>query len=359
VFSESSTDTPTDRRIAVVRVLPGIGDMLCLVPALRAVRAAEPRARLILVGLASAGWFPGRYPDLCDDLLVAEGVAGIPEADPDAAAALRFLASAQARRFDLALGLHGSGVTTNPLVTLLGARTQVTAHLPGHWVPPGTSITYPTSGPEVHRLLAVVEAAGYRSQGDRIDLPVRPADLAAFARVADEVGLSGEPIACVHPGASRADNRWPAARFAAAGDHLAATGHQVVLTATARERGVVRAVADAMRAPAVDLSGRTGIGTLAALLTRSSIALSNDTGAAHVAAATRTPSVVVFAPDGDPDRWAPLDRARHRQVRADPRTGGWPTVADVVRARDRQLDRWHGRPPRASTSTSRAREERV
>lgn len=348
---------PTDRRIAALRLLPGIGDMLCLVPALRAVRAAQPRARVVLVGLASAGWFPARYPDLCDDLLVAHGVAGIPEVEPDPASALRFFATAQARRFHLALGLHGSGVTSNPIVTLLGARDQVTAHLPGHWEPPGTSITYPTSGPEVHRLLAVVEAAGFPSQGDAIDLPVRADDHAALDELAEQVGLGDDPIACIHPGASRATNRWPAERFATVADHLAATGHQVVLTGTARERDVVRAVADAMRAPAVDLCTRTAIGTLAALLARASVALSNDTGAAHVAAATRTPSVVVFAPDGDPHRWAPTDRERHRQVHADPREGGWPTVDDVVRALDEQLGRWGGRGPHAPTYGSRPREE--
>ncbi|HEX6238862.1 MAG TPA: glycosyltransferase family 9 protein [Acidimicrobiales bacterium] len=320
------------------RALPGVGDMLCLVPALRAVRAARPRAHVVLVGLPSARWLLERYPELCDELLVAEGVAGIPEVAPDPPAALRFLASAQARRFDLALGLHGSGVTTNPVVTLLGARTQVTARLPGHWVPPGTSIAYPSSVPEVHRLLAVVEAAGFPPQGDRVQLPVRPVDQRALDAVA--AGLRDGPLACVHPGATRPANRWPVDRFAAAADHLAGRGYRVVLTGTAAEHELVRAVARAMRAPAVDLSGRTGLGTLAALLARASIALSNDTGVAHVAAATGTPSVVLFAPDGDPDRWAPLDRALHVRLGAGRRAGGWPTVTDAVRAIDAQLGRW-------------------
>jgi ADP-heptose:LPS heptosyltransferase len=133
-------------RIAVLRALPGLGDLLCAVPALRAIRTAHPEAQVTLVGLPSATWFAQRYPGLVDDLLPVEGVAGLPEVTPEPSRALDFFRRAQGRHFDLAFQLHGSG-TTNPLTTMLGARQQVTAHRPGEWVAPGTSITYPRTGP--------------------------------------------------------------------------------------------------------------------------------------------------------------------------------------------------------------------
>src|SRR5690606_4039740 len=165
-------------------------------------------------------------------------------------------------------------------------------------------------------------------------------------------GLDDTPIACVHPGATRPENRWPPERFAAVADELASRGHRVVLTGTDGERPLVARVADAMRAPAVDLAGRTDIGTFAALVADARVVVSNDTGAAHVAAATRTPSVVVFAPDGDPERWAPLDVDRHRRVGGGPAPDGWATVADVVRALD-ELARRPGR--RAARGAGRRR----
>jgi ADP-heptose:LPS heptosyltransferase len=308
-----------------------VGDLLCTLPALRAVRRAHPEARVTLVGLPAARWFVARYPDLVDDLLVVIGVPGLPEVAPDPTVARRFYRRAGRRDFDLALQVHGSGVATNPLTTMLGARDQVTAVLPGHWRPPGLTVPYPATGPEIRRLLAVTEAAGCPTVDEATRIPVGDGERAASAALS---GASRDdvPYVCLHPGATRADNRWPAGHFAAVGDALAAGGDRVMLTGTAAERPLAQVVAGAMQTAPVDLCGRTDVGTLAALYARARVVVSNDTGAAHVAAAVRAPSVVVFPSDGDLDRWAPLDRRRHRPVATPPGAGRWPRVDDVLSA---------------------------
>ena len=68
-----------------------------------------------------------------------------------------------------------------------------------------------------------------------------------------------------------------------------------------------------MRRRAVDAAGPMSVGALAALMRDARFVVCNDTGVSHLAAALRVPSVVVFLA-ADPDRWAPLDEARHRAL---------------------------------------------
>jgi ADP-heptose:LPS heptosyltransferase len=325
-------------RIVVLRALRGVGDLLCAVPALRALRTAYPRAQVTLAGLPSSAWFVARYPNLVDDLLVVEGVAGLPEVPPDPPAAVRFLQRAQSKRFDLGLQIHGSGIVTNPLLTLFGARHQVTAYLPGHWVPPGRSIDYLTEVPEIGRNLAVVGAAGCPPAGFGLDLPVTDDERQTAAQLLHNAGVAGRRFACLHPGASRPDRRWPAPSFASVGGHLVSRGLPVVMTGSTDEAGLVRAIAHMIDGQAIDLAGRTGLGVLAALYRQACLVVTNDTGASHVAAAVRVPSVVVTA-SAEPDRWAPLDRYRHRVVTGDP-PSEWPDVHAVVTAIEEHLERW-------------------
>lgn len=302
-------------RIAVVRALPGVGDLLCAVPALRAVRAAHRHAHVTLVGLPGASWFVDRFSALVDDLLVAVGVDGLPEIAPDPGAAADLRARARARRFDLALQVHGSGVASNPLTTLLGARRQVTARLPGQWRPPGTVIPYPGDVHEVERLLAVTRAAGMPDAATDASFPLGPADHAAAAAPGHRPGaaLPARPT----PASTRArrarptggprgpSRRWPTA-WAPPACGCSSPARPPSERWRPRSPGERRAGGRPLRPPSV--------ATLAALFAGARVVFSGDTGAAHVAAAVHVPSVVVFGPGGDPVRWAPRDGVRHRAV---------------------------------------------
>ena len=308
----SAPDTPSaplaPRRIAIVRALM-LGDLLCAVPALRAFRSGFPDAEVTLVGLGWAREFAARFRHLVDGFAELPGFPGLPETPPSLPDLARFLAWARAERFDLAVQLHGSGGVTTRLAAMLGAPRVAAFVAPGVEVPdPELAVSWPETGHEIHRLLALPRALGLPETGDALELPLAAADRAELADLAP--GLEPGTYACVHPGA-RSAKRWPAEHFAAVAERLAGHGLRIVLTGSAGEADATGAVASALGGRALDLAGHTSLGALGALVAGARVTVTNDTGVSHVAAALRAPSVVVVT-TSDPDRWAPLDRRRHR-----------------------------------------------
>lgn len=303
-------DTPRDVppcHVGVFRALV-LGDMLCGVPALRALRKGWPHARLTLIGLPWARELASRLW-MVDDFIEFPGFPGLPESNPDLPALPGFLQRMQDEQFDLLVQMHGSGHLTNSLLAACGARHVAGFFGPGAYVPEPALFTPWPAGHEIERLLALVDALGLPRSGTALEFPLRDADRIEMARLWP-AAYGDTPYVCVHPGAQLASRRWPAERFAAVADALAGRGLAVVLTGTAAEKALVAQVQQAMHRPAVNLAGGTTLWTLGALVERARLVVCNDTGISHVAAALRTPSVVVSA-GADVERWAPMDHARH------------------------------------------------
>ncbi len=298
------------REVVVFRALQ-LGDMLCAVPALRPLRAAMPAARIVLVGLPWAEQFARRFPDLIDEFVAFPGHPDLPEPVHDPFGWLPFLDRMRARRADLAIQLHGSGEVSNRLVCEFGAR--LTVGFAPHAGRAGFC-PYPQQGHESERLLALVEALGLPVSDRSLAFPLVAADQEALQASGVPAQLDGRPYACIHAGARCAERRWPVAAFAAVADGLAqACGWQIVLTGSDSERELVQQLSGAMRGTAVLAALPWSVGAMAALMARARVLVCNDSGASHLAAALRLPSVVVFRRD-QRERWAPTDRCRHRCV---------------------------------------------
>jgi ADP-heptose:LPS heptosyltransferase len=292
-------------RIAIFRALM-LGDLLNATPALRAIRAAYPAAKISYIGLPASAELLERMSSI-DEFIAFPGVPGLPESTPDTAALPAFVDAMRQRRFDLVLQMHGSGTIVNPLVESLGAR-HVCGFVPTREAARDVFIAWPAHGHEIERLLALTDALGLPRRGTHLDFPLRDADRARVcARFA---ALEPHDYVVVHPGAQLPSRRWPVDRFAAVARALERRGLRVVLTGSRAEAALSRAVAASCEA-ALDLAGRTSLWDLGALIERAALLVSNDTGVSHIAAALGTPSVVVSS-GADVQRWAPLATGLHR-----------------------------------------------
>lgn len=306
---------PAVRRVAIVRLRVGLGDLLCGVPALRALRRARPDLHVALVTWREMAPVVDRMSAYVDELLPFPGFPGIPERPVDAAGWVPFLEAAGG--FDLAVQAYGDNVAANEVCARLGAGSVA-----GFWPtgaagpPPGLHLRYPRHLHEIDRHLRLVELLGVPAGADRaLEFPVSAADEQADAELRSRHGLEPGGYAVLHPGATSPSRRWPPEHFAAVADALAADGLRVVVSGVAAEREVTAQLLRHARSAPLDLTGATGLGGFALLLRSAAVVVANDTGTGHLAAAVGAPSVTVFLA-GDPVRWA-HDPALHPVARVD------------------------------------------
>jgi ADP-heptose:LPS heptosyltransferase len=285
-----------------------------------------------------------RYPAYVDGFRTFPGFPGLPEQPLQPKRTVCFFREIQAESFDLAIQMHGSGQCSNAVIGLCGAKRCAGFFIPGAFCPdPELFYPYPDHGLEIRRLLALVQFLGFEPDGEDLEFPLHQQDYDSLHHTSNSVRLEPGDYVCIHPGASTAERRWPARGFAVVARTLARLGFRIVLTGSAEEADLTRQVAERLGGACLDLAGRTGLGALAALLDGARLLVCNDTGVSHLAAARRTPSVVIST-GNNPERWAPADSRRHR-VLCDP-AGVSP--GDVIAAADALLAQRVGNAPMES-----------
>jgi heptosyltransferase-2 len=267
------------RSIQVIR-LSALGDVLLCEPAVRALAAHYPNARVTVVTRAQYADLYAAHPAVSEVLTPQQARAAPP---PDLALDLqnkletRWLAararwSAAWRKRDAA-GFWRA-IRGRPLhVGYRGGPHQVERI--GAW------LGLPTQrAPQLHRRPAWADVVD--------QLPSTDAGARSWGAV-------------LLPGASRSVKAWGTDRFAAVADRLTAWGVRVSVLGGPGEDAVVRAAAGAAGHA---LPTNLPVGPAAEVLARADVAIGNDSGLAHVAMAVGTPAVILFGPT-PPGRWGP------------------------------------------------------
>jgi ADP-heptose:LPS heptosyltransferase len=292
------------RRILVVRK-DNIGDVLCTTPALRALHRAFPGAHLTILVAEHCRAAVERNPDLDEVLTYTKAKH---RAGPLGLAALwdlaRVIRALRAHRCELALVPYINDPDVIPLIYLGGSR--IIFRTPGR----NTIYRFMVANPEVlsdglnleHALVRV--ATMLRQLGCPVaDIaPSLYVDAARRDRAAVWLRVRGVPadaqLVGMHLGASIREKRWPPGNFAEVARALLRedAARWLILTGSPGERRLCESVRAACGAPdrAVNAAGDMPLPDLPALLGRVAWLLANDTGVAHIAYATGTPSLTLF-----------------------------------------------------------------
>jgi len=281
------------RRIALIKP-SALGDIVHALPVLTALRRRFPDARICWVVNRVYEPLLAGHPDLDETLPFDRGAArhGVLRALDSYR---RFAAELRRRRFDLVIDLQGlfrSGV----MAWASGAPRRVglgCAREGARWF--YTDIV-PVAGYEqthaVDRCWRMAEALGAADRPPRFVVPVR-ADARLWA--AERLAPLPRPWLMLAVGSRWRTKRWPPEHFAALADHaLRRLGGSAVFVGGGDEADLARRVAGRLSAPTLDLSGKTTLPQLAAVLERADVMLANDSGPLHLAAALGRPVVAPY-----------------------------------------------------------------
>jgi len=284
----------------LVRATNWVGDAIMALPALRAVRTRFPDAEITILARPYVAFI---YKDqqVCDNMMFVD----------DKRDTVREI---RAQKFDVAVLLQNAfeaawfawraGIPERIGYARDGRSLLLTKALP---VPKRGEIP----AHEQYYYLELLRRAGWldslpNESFIKLDVPEGNRQSAAEFLFINGVKPDSLRVA-IGAGASYGSAKcWLPDRFAELANRLQAqSGTDIILFGTRAEAPVSSAIAARMHRAPIDLTGKTAIDDLPALLSQCHLFIGNDSGAMHVAAAVGLPVVAVFGPT-DPYGTAPV-----------------------------------------------------
>ena len=116
-----------------------------------------------------------------------------------------------------------------------------------------------------------------------------------------------KPYIVLHPGSARREKLWDAGRWARVIERFGRDNDlDLILTSGASKHEQTHIAAIKNETKIIDLSGKTDLLTLAALISQARLLVTVDSAPMHLAATTRTPQVILFGPT-NPFHWRPRE----------------------------------------------------
>jgi heptosyltransferase I len=308
------------RKILLIK-LSAVGDVIHTIPLLNKLRRRYPAARLDWLVTPAIGELLRHHPAITNVIAFTRQNGAAQGQPPAMIAHARLAAALRKTGYDLVIDMHGQARTA--LLTIASGapvrigfdrpRASVWEASPRHFPPEarrhawrgareGSWLVYTHHIPVPTLDLHAVDR--YLSIGPLLGLDEGPADFsfpiprAATERIAsllDKLGGNVDNLAVLAPGTIWETKQWRSECFAEVARHLLENGFAVALIGAQRERAACEAVAR-LAPGSINLAGTTTLSELAAVIGRSAISITNDSGPMHLAVALGRPVVSIFGP---------------------------------------------------------------
>ena len=290
-------------KILVVRT-DRIGDLLLSTPAIRALREVFPSSHIAIMVSPYTKELAKQNPDL-DEVIIYDKERGLKNT-------LRFIWLLRKKRFDITFILSPK-TRNNVIIFLAGILMRVSYDIKWGYLA-NIRIAHRRHLPEKHEIeynLDFVRALGIdiSKASEKLVLNVEKKDEDYISSFFKKKGIKQDAaVVIVHPGSTALPKKWPVDRFAEVSDELSKRKCKIIVIGANNEANTSFGMMSLMKNDAIDITGKFNLKQLSALLKRSNLLISNDSGPMHIATAVGTPMVIIFGrTEGSlgPKRWGP------------------------------------------------------
>ncbi|MBN2516671.1 MAG: glycosyltransferase family 9 protein [Deltaproteobacteria bacterium] len=301
-------DPDTVRRIVVLQ-MSGIGDLLLITPALRALHRMYPLAKIdIITYKLSNADFLFRFPYIGGGFefpLFNLELKSFwrPSFWQSLRKPLHFVNNSAP---DLYINFHHTWLPQWYLFELLvaarcGARFKIGIN-PDYVSGSGVfdrSVTEALLGSRHYCpfFMDIVNLLGEASNDYSPEFPLEPHEIEEAKNLIHSAIPHNRKIVCIHAGASFNAQRWPVDRFSELAKMLVAHGCGIVLIGTADESHVTEFIMKMLpERKCLNAAGKTNLYQMAALIDRCDLFIGNDSGPMHIAISRKCPTIGLIGP---------------------------------------------------------------
>jgi lipopolysaccharide heptosyltransferase II len=290
------------RNILCIR-LDNLGDVLMTTPAIRALKESVSGRKITLLTSSTGAAIAGYIPEIDETILFDTPWEKNPDAIP-ANAVSGLIEQLKERNFEAAVIF--TVYSQNPLPTAMLCYLAGIPRIAGYcrenpyrlmtdWLPdpePIYNIKH-----EVNRQLDLVKNLGSATTDNSLSLNI---SAEAVKRTADKLAAVGIDLnkksIVIHPGVSESRRQYPVNLYAEAAKTITRESDcHLLLTGLASEKELTDRISETAGEKAFSLAGMLNMEELIAVIKKSSLLIANNTGPVHIAAAVKTPAVVLYA----------------------------------------------------------------
>jgi len=288
----------------LIIMMGGIGNMIFLTPALKALRKALPSSTFsFLLGPYSAEKAV-EGSNLIDQKIIIE-----PKKFTGLSGNIRLIQKLRQENFNLSITSTG----TNPLksgllCTLAGIKYRLGENINRKGFFYNLRVPFDKNQHEVESNIHLIQRLGIEVEDRSLFIQRSKEDKNYAQKYFVQNNLEGKLVVGVHPGSGihqAGFKRWAKERFSQLADRLISDwGASVILFGGTEETKLAEDINGMMRSQPLLMTGKTTLSQTAALIEKCSLFISNDSGLLHVASAVKAPVIGIFGPT-DPGRTGP------------------------------------------------------